>query len=248
MCCFSRPVQSVRNTHIFARGLVGESQQIVYSMGLHAAHDVAMILPIPAKRGTGEKAVRFINLEDYPDYFSDMERGFPSPPPSRQAAAPERTRNTLTELAVAQVGNFDASYVPSTKDFSRLDKQFRLPTDTWDQVPQYHNYGFVVFKFRKGNQEIHPMAFEFPRNYPNRIFFPTVHIHDQTIAKEAEFDHTLYCQLPADDVMMLHGWRESRQPAGMFMNEAKSNNTIDPMIHIHRSEVTGMQLNSDLWI
>jgi len=248
MCCFSRPVESVHDTKIFARGLPGESQQIVYSMGLQTAHDVAMVLPIPAKRGAGEKAVRFIDLQHYPDFFGDLERGFPRPSIRRAATDSRQGEKTLNELAVVRVGTFDASFVPTTKDFARLDERFRLPKNTWKAMPRYRNYSFVVFKFRKGNQEIHPMAFEFPRSYPNRIFFPTVHIHDGTLEKEAAFDHLLYCQLPADDVMMLHGWRESPQPAGMFMDRKKSSGVIDPMIHVHRSTVSGIQANTDLWL
>lgn len=81
MCCFSRPVESVTATKIFARGFpLGaekERQFIVYSMRLKAEEELAMVLPIPAKPGTGENAARFINLESYPQFFTDMEKGFP---------------------------------------------------------------------------------------------------------------------------------------------------------------------------
>ncbi|MEC9003065.1 MAG: hypothetical protein VX644_06805 [Planctomycetota bacterium] len=248
MCCFSRPVESVDNTKIFARGLAGESQQIVYSMSLKTAHDVAMILPIPSRPGASEKAVRFINLKSYPDFFSDMETGFPTPPSRRLARESLSETKSLQKLAIVQVGSFEASFVPTPADFARLDSRFRLPGTTWEALPRYRNYGFVVFKFRKGHQDVHPMAFEFPRTYANRIFFPTVHIHDGRLEKEAVFDHLLYCQLPDDDVMMLHGWRESHQPAGMFMHEKKSSGLIDPSAHVHRSAVKGIQANSDLWL
>ena len=248
MCCFSLPVESVQNTKIFARGLAGESQQIVYSMNLNTAHDVAMILPIPSRRGAGEKAVRFTNLKPYPDFFADLENGFPTPPGRSLARGTRPDTKSLQSLAIVQVGSFEASFVPTTNDFARLDPRFRLPANTWEMLPRYRNYGFVVFKFRKGHQEVHPMAFEFPRSYTNRIFFPTVHIHDGRLEKEAAFDHILYCQLPEDDVMMLHGWRESHQPAGMFMHEKKSRGLIDPTAHVHRSAVNGNHPNSDLWI
>ncbi|MFP6669868.1 MAG: hypothetical protein VB857_00515, partial [Pirellulaceae bacterium] len=92
------------------------------------------------------------------------------------------------------------------------------------------------------------MAFEFPREHPKRIFFPTVHIHDGTIEEEASFDHALFCQLPEDDVLMLRGWRESYRPAGMFMNKKKSRGLIDPKAHCHRSSLTGKRPNADLWL
>jgi hypothetical protein len=248
MCCFSRPIEAVYDTKIFARGLAGVSQQLVYSMGLRTPYDVAMILPIPVKRGSGEKAVRFISLNKYPDFFEDLQKGFPLPRGQRLLVESAGTATDSKQLDVVKVGNFEASFVPTVKDFSRLDERFRLPMETWQKLPRYQNYGFVVFKFKKGSQHVHPMAFEFPREHPKRIFFPTVHIHDGTIEEEAGFDHALFCQLPEDDVLMLRGWRESYRPAGMFMNKKKSRGLIDPTAHCHRSSLTGKRPNADLWL
>jgi hypothetical protein len=38
-----------------------------------------MILPLPVPPGCPENAVRFINLEAYPEYFTDMDALFPAP-------------------------------------------------------------------------------------------------------------------------------------------------------------------------
>ena len=38
------------------------------------------------------------------------------------------------------------------------------------------------------------MAFSFPRHDPDRLFFPTVHIHDGHVYSVAQFDHSLYYQ------------------------------------------------------
>src|SRR5207248_7445223 len=95
-------------------------------------------------------------------------------------------------LNVVDVGSFEASFVPTIPDFERLDERFRLPTGTWDQLPQYKQYGFTVFKLKPGAKVIHPMAFEFPRAAPARLFFPTVHIHDGKVHDTATFDHALY--------------------------------------------------------
>ena len=83
MCCFSRPVISVSGTNIFARATSPERQALVYSMVLNAREELAMILPIPVRLRSGEKAVRFINLEGYPDFFQDLEKAFPEPPGSK---------------------------------------------------------------------------------------------------------------------------------------------------------------------
>ncbi|HZV35537.1 MAG TPA: hypothetical protein VFB72_13270, partial [Verrucomicrobiae bacterium] len=124
-----------------------------------------MVLPLPVKPGTGEDGVHFISLKDYPDFFDDLENGFP-PPPSERAtdsalAAPPAQ---AAPLPVVQVGDFEASFVPTEKDFSRLDPRFRLPKDAWKKLPGYHDYGFAVFKLKpRGLQKVHPMAFSFPR-------------------------------------------------------------------------------------
>jgi hypothetical protein len=47
MCCFSRPVEHVSNTSIFARPVAKGRQALVYTIQLNAREDLAMILPIP---------------------------------------------------------------------------------------------------------------------------------------------------------------------------------------------------------
>ena len=150
MCCFSRKVESVTNTNIFARDSKSPMQFLVYSMNFSAAEDLAMILPIPVPKGTAEKGVRFINLEKYPDFFAAMDRGFPKP--GFVAAAPAGGVGKKP-LEVVDVGAFEASFVPTVNDFGRLDERFRLPAGTWDKLPQYKAYGFAVFKLKQGNHE-----------------------------------------------------------------------------------------------
>src|SRR5688572_14325119 len=141
MCCFSRPVQSVRATNIFARSTEGGRQFLVYSMKLRAKEELAMVLPLPVKAGSGEKAVSFIDLKGYPEFFADLSKGFPMPlgasPMSRSlGAAPPAAK-----LEVVTVGSFEASFVPTVADFARLDERFRLPPGTWEKLPAYSNHG-----------------------------------------------------------------------------------------------------------
>src|SRR5262245_42206486 len=150
MCCFSRAVDVVANTNIFARSSKEGRQFLVYSMTLSAKEDLAMILPIPVPKESKDEAVRFINLEKYPGFFTDMSNGFP-PPPTK--AVNSRSLGKVAEnrpLPVVEVGSFEASFVPSVKDFDRLDDRFRLPAAVWDQLPLYKDYGFAVFKLKKG--------------------------------------------------------------------------------------------------
>jgi hypothetical protein len=79
MCCFSRKVDHVADTNIFARASKDGRQFLVYSMHFEAADDLSMILPIPVPEHPKEDAVNFINLEKYPDFFSELRNGFPAP-------------------------------------------------------------------------------------------------------------------------------------------------------------------------
>ena len=242
MCIFSRPVNAVTDTNIFARAAKEGRQFLVYSMQLAAKEELAMILPLPVPPGPKEDAVRFINLEKYPDFFVEMHSGFPVPPPSRN----ESKDVTLGGLKVVEVGCFVASFVPTLKDFSRLDPRFRLSGTAWDQIPVYKDYGFAVFQLKPGKQKVHPMAFEFPRRSAERLFFPTVHIHEGKWTPQARFHHALFCQKSGGEDVTL--WEESRQPAGLFMKKAeRSQGILDPEGHCYRREVKGILTNADHW-
>ncbi|MAB88916.1 MAG: hypothetical protein CMJ90_05605, partial [Planctomycetes bacterium] len=174
MCCFSGPVDRVAETNIFARESRKGHQFIVYSMTLETSADVAMILPLPVPVGSGEKAVTFINLEEYNGFFADAHRGFPRPR-SKSATDLRAVRPSEQQLEVVSVGSFEASFVPTVADFARLDKRFRLPDGTFEKLPGYRDWGFAVFKLKKGKKKIHPMALEMPTRWPKKLFFPTVH-------------------------------------------------------------------------
>lgn len=242
MCCFSRPVEDVSDTVIFARPSTEGRQYLVYSMKFKAREDLAMILPIPVPKGAGERAVRFINLEKYPEFFADMEKGFPQPRAKSAPSlglAPAKGR----ALEVVEVGSFVASFVPSVRDFTRLDERFRLPESTWAKLPAYKDFGFAVFQLKKGHSKVHPMAFEFPRANPKPLFFPTVHIHDGTVKPKAHFDHTLYCQ--GAGALALLRWTESSQPARMFLKVKETQGLVAPDQHCYKRRLTGLLTNED---
>jgi hypothetical protein len=198
MCCFSGPVRDVADTKIFARRAGARSQYLVYSMKYAASRPVAMILPLPVA-GRSDRVARFINLQRYPNFFVDLERGFPKPAIDGLGGAGglgggSRSRGAL---AVQAVGDFVASYVPGLDDFARLDRRFVLPRQTWDQLPAYQDYGFAVFQLRGAagrGRKVHPMALEFDSRMPEALFFPTVHIHDGLVHEREHFDHALYFQ------------------------------------------------------
>jgi hypothetical protein len=247
MCCFSLEVDLVTDTKIFARDSTSPLQFLVYEMTFSAAEDLAMILPIPVPPQTPEKVVRFINLEKYPDFFKALESGFPKPPPSRGSFGGAGGLGLGgAKLDVVDVGSFEASFVPTIGDFSRLDERFRLPAGTWEKLPQYKTFGFAVFKLKKENSKVHPMAFEFPRANPKQLFFPTVHIHDGKVHEKADFDHTLYAQFSAGHHFGFQLWKESPQPAGMFMNIAKCEGVVDKNAHAYKRVIQGTRKNDDI--
>jgi hypothetical protein len=248
MCCFSQPVISVSGTNIFARPQADGRQLLVYSMTLNAKKDLAMILPLPVNTPAGEKDVRFIDLKGYAEFFADLENGFPKSPPASTSRSLSAAVTSPAKLEVVHVGNFEASFVPTQNDFSRLDERFRLPADAWKQLPAYESYGFAVFKLKPGELKVHPMAFSFSRRLTKTLFFPTVHIHDGKVHEKAHFDHSLYCQPTHSERPRTNGWEESYSHPGNFMQMKKVKDVVLADQHCYKKEMRGMLVNRDTFL
>jgi hypothetical protein len=251
MCCFSQPVKMVADTNIFARASTDGRQFLVYSMKFESAEDLAMILPIPTPKDSAEDAVNFISLQRYGAFFFvDMRKGFPDPfPPQSLGGGGFLGRSVTAPLAVVEVGDFVASFVPALKDFVRLDTRFRLPEGVWANLPQYQEFGFAVFKLKKPkpgtSNKVHPMAFEFPRADPGVLFFPTVHIHEGWAYKEAMFDHALFCQVIDEGPAR---WAKSRGPAESFMKVWMTEGIVDGGAPVYRMQMRGIYENTDVLV
>lgn len=260
-------LQRVSGTSIFAGARSDERQVLVYRMTVAATDAVAMVLPLPLPPDCDEDAVRFIDLSGYPRLFDDLERAFPVMMAESLAfggmvpqATPSRT------LVVHQVGSFEASFVPTRADFSRLDRRFRLPDEVWDALPQYADWGFAVFQLRgsamqrglwarllgrrpkASSHQIHPMAFEFPRRDPAVLFFPTVHVHDGSMHPEASFDHTLYAQLRPGQHPAGEGWEQSEGALAPTVDPVRAADVIDGERPGFRRSILGMQPNEDTFV
>ena len=207
MCVFVDEIR-VSDTEIFARRPVpGDARQLlVYSMKIYSNEPTAMILPLPVIPGGGEESIRFIDLSGYEDFFDDMRSSMSIEAFALSAGAAEVSFEDAP-LPVHQVGDFEASYVPQLVDFKRLDPRFQLPDNVWAAMPDYHDYGFAVFQLnpvasmQSSSKTIHPMAFEFRSRDTERLFFPTVHVHDGEYHERAWFDHTFYMQFESDAVI-----------------------------------------------
>jgi hypothetical protein len=241
MCCILPCVERVTDTNLFARRTEAGSQLLVYQMKYEAQQPVAMILPIPVALPSQENAVRFIDLKGYPRLFHDLNEGFPIP----------RLRNTRGELLkgavdvartlrVESVGDFVASFVPSPKDFARVDPRFKLPEKTFEALPEYKDFGFVVFQFKELGGTPHPMAFEFPTRLSSQLFFPTVHIHDGQIHSKEEFDHTLYFQGDESN----HG-TQSEGMAKNFVDITRTQGVVRGELSVRRIKMVGLLPNTD---
>lgn len=263
MCCFSRSVIHVSGTRIFARPIAKGRQALVYSMSLEADEGLAMILPLPVPAGVADDAVRFVDLSAYPTFFTDLDRAFP-------ALAVEGAFQGIQQdvsrggprLVVHEVGDFEASFVPRSADFSRLDPRFRMPSGVFDRLPAYADWGFAVFQLKLGavggffarlfgrrkstQKTIHPMAFEFPTRTPDAIFFPTMHVHDGAVHPKADFDHTLVFQTGPLQVSTGSA-QPSSDALGRFV-DARAGSLVDRDAPGYKLALRGSRANEDTWI
>jgi hypothetical protein len=251
MCAFSgNTTVVVSNTRIFAK-TSGRLATIVYSMTLTVDSHVAMLLPLPVLQGgMGERALSFVNLEGYPDFFDDLDRGWPEPTTMEAEATlgPVPCAGGRVPLAVHSVGAFEASFVPRLQDFDRLDARFRLSDDVWQKLPAYADYGFAVFRMAPGtDKSIHPMAFRFHTRFPDRTFFPTVHIHDGEVHDTAAFDHSLYYQIMSERVAF-RDERASFDVASAFVHEAKNKALVSMNKLVYLKKLVGELPNRDFFV
>jgi hypothetical protein len=254
MCCFSQPVEDVNNTRIFARLTASGTQYVAYQMNYESASENAMILPLPIRLPAREDSLRFVDLKAYENLFDDLGRGFPYREPIGIGCCSGHPKTTAA-LAVFEIGNYVASFVPTISDFERLDPRFRLPATIWDRLPEYKDFGFAVFQLAAGSLKPHPMAFEF-ETANKSIFFPTLHIHDGQIHETENFDHVLYLQHAGFDNQVYAyqnsnvkdkatRWIRSDRIAKQFCDIAKSAGLIEPELLIHRILILGKEPNQD---
>ncbi len=234
MGCFSGNVSRVANTRIFARATNRGTQIIVYQMEYTAGSDVALILPLPTPPDIAPDAVRFPSLSGYPDLFADIDKGFPL---TRNAPTTKQATHVMTH----EVGSFEASFVPTQKQLDALDARFRIPLNVWNQLPEYSEFGFAVFKLRAGTNTVQPLAVEFPTRNPQLLYFPTLDLRNDQVTEEANFDHDLFCQARA-------GWLRSYDVAGAFVDIPRAQELLDAGERISRMTVQGIHPNSDILV
>lgn len=257
MCCFTAKTE-VHGTTIFARLKGADTQVLAYQMQYSALEPVAMILPLPVALPAREDSVSWVNLKDYPDLFTDLDRGFPPKEESNLFGSRSKSAATpvATPLEVHEVGDFIASFVPTVDDFARLDPRFSIKKEVWAQIPEYVDYGFAVFQLKSTAGTTHPIAFEWKTRLRGQVFFPTVHIHDGTVHEEDSFDHALYLQDADLDQKAgdydgpqakdrRTGLTRSQGTAASFAKVGRALGLVDGSLLVHRMTIQGMQPNKD---
>lgn len=236
-----KPVH-VSKTNIFARMTAPGVQALAYSMNLDSAKDIAMILPLPVRPNSGEDAVRFVDLHAHSRMFSEIADLFEQP----ISRSMPKSRGLMPQtLDVHKVGSFIATYVPTRFDFDRVDERFWMPRVVFDAVREYADYGFAVFQLEPGNVTVHPMAFTFPTRDIERVFFPTVHLHDGRFRAKADFDHALYYQHPR---VVRQGGKFEGDEASHQVPRKDYEGIVDKARPVLRRTLRGKLANVDTWI
>ena len=255
MCCFAQTILRVFDTFIFARLTGNESQYLVYEMKYESETPNAMILPIPVQVPTVESSVKFIDLSNYEMFFPDMAKAFPFIPQRGIGCGIDAVSAAKGNIEVHEVGNFVASFVPTIDDFARLDPRFSIPKETWSLIPEYVDYGFVVFQLAELSGKPHPMAFEF-KTRSDELFFPTVHIHDGEVHTEEDFDHVLFMQHAGFDSVVGEyvgpnhsdsqtGLTRSKKIASEYCDIKATQSIVAPDLLIHKTSLRGKLPNQD---
>jgi hypothetical protein len=247
MCCFTGHVSDVSATNIFAR-VSGDREYVVYEMTFTSDEQTAMILPIPIASGALKARWKFVALDDYADFFRDLEGHF-----QKVWSAAKLLGGSAPQVAlkVQLVGAFEASFVPSVDDFDRLDPRFRISREVWQQCPAYSSFGFVVFKLQPGRHvNVHPMAFSFRARDPATIFYPTLHVHDGTFHETASFDHILYTQNEPARAILWPGtfWMPSGEVASRYLKVRRTHGLVSANAPCFQMSVVGTWPNSDIVI
>ena len=257
MCCFSTRTE-VHGTRIFARLTTQGTQMLAYQMQYTAEAPTAMILPLPVASPADDTSVQWKSLKEYDTFFGDLAAGFPAEPPP-QSLFGSRSKSAVAAAAplpIHEVGDFVATFVPSMKDFSRLDPRFVIASDVWAKIPEYRDYGFAVFQLKSLSGTPHPIAFEFRTRLRDVVYFPTVHIHDGTVHPQGSFDHALYLQDRRFDARVgsydgptaadrSTGYVRSKDTLASFADVGRGAGLLDGGLLVHRTTMQGMLPNQD---
>lgn len=235
MAIFSGSISRTANTRIFARTTNDNKQYLALQLDYAADSDVALIVPLPTPPDTAPDAVRFIDLAHYPEFFVDLANGFPI---ARSVPTPGSVEDGAY-VPLPRTTHDEISFIPSRAGLANLAEAYRIPDAALAELPEYHDYGFAVFKLHPDAQSMPPIAVEFPTRSAQLLYFPTLSIKEGKVDTDTYFDIDLFAQAKA-------GWMRSYDAARSFMDIERAGSVIDPNLRVERFTVLGMHPNSDI--
>ncbi len=252
MCIFSQKVSGVNSTKIFARKVSVDrtaNQLLAYQMhyeALTSGYDLAMILPIPVPHGTEEDSVIFFDFSETTDFFKRLDDLFPKQKSMSRGLTKSVTLRS--ELKLARVGSFNVSFSPTISDMDRLNKCFTLPMTTWDKIPQYEDYGFVVVQLARDATDIHPVAFSFPTRFDDALYFPTLHIHDNEVHRTEKFNHSLFAQFCLNDKPAFAALKSPQAVERVMLGPVllSDHGFVKSHHDLYRQKIEGVRRNADI--
>lgn len=226
---FLGPVKSFSAVKMFARDGEGGRQYLIFGAEVDAGEKAVAVLPLPVAPRTTEEDVRFFDFEAYPNFFLDLDTGFPGgiaeprPPGSAQQQAGQPQPDP------PPVATMKRRYFPDRAAWAESEEFAFESNGMFDAGKQYADYGFVVCLIPAGRQRLTPLAFDFPRKKPNGLFFPLAAEGKQGASAQ------LYAQPSPGST--LREWAESKRPANFYVQTRRTSNVIDPKSHYYRKVV-----------
>lgn len=204
MCLVSLAVKNIAKTKILVGTNKDKNQQItIYSNVIdNNSNNNAMILPVPYP-----ETIKFINLSNYKDIFSDCQSVFMSPRSRGEFLSASFNYDGMSKgkLEVLSIGSYKVSLAKSLQDLRNVDETvFELSAGCEEVLSKTYteNYwGFIICKLAKGNEEYHPLAYSH-KILNNKVFIPTKHYHQHQ--HQQEFKDFRYNEMNIDNSPMFN--------------------------------------------
>ena len=188
--CIINDKADVETTNIFVAPDKDRNMQItIYSNNVKSRNSNLMILPVP-----NISSIQYINLENYPDIFKDLESNYYSQVDDDDDCFSASKRS----LPVINVGSYKATTVSNISQIDNINHiHFGTVSERIKQILQkyYPNFGFIVCKLDASNafKKYHPFAYKH-KIYNNLLFIPTRHHHSGSSPEEkiSDWDHNIY--------------------------------------------------------
>ncbi|NUP09167.1 MAG: hypothetical protein HOW73_24210 [Polyangiaceae bacterium] len=172
--------QHEASTTMFVR-LHGRRQWLGYALRADITEEISVAIPLPVAAGTSVADIELRSLEEYPEFFSLIQKPFP-----RGRVDRLQTRGAgggVSEaLPVVYLGDYAASVAVQPSELARVDPALALRPRALERLPQYATYAFVVLRLKPPRRvvidprglrkaiEHHAILIDFPTALPRCPF------------------------------------------------------------------------------